>query len=182
MKRALISVYDKKGIVEFAKELAKLGWEIIATGGTAKVLKKAKIKIIPVEKINGFPEIFSGRLKTISSQIEGSLLFDRENKKHLKEAKKFGILPIDMVVCNFYPFEKKATIDNIDIGGPTMIRAGAKNYKYVVVIVEPNDYQKVIAILKEKKEIPVNFKLKLAQKAFEKTAEYDRKISQFLKK
>lgn len=188
--RVLISVYDKKGIVEFAKGLAESGWEIIASGGTAKVLKKAKIKIIPIKKINGFPEIFGGRLKTISPQIEGALLFDRENKTHLREAEKFGILPIDMAVCNFYPFEKaiskknfslKEAIENIDIGGPVMVRAGAKNYKYVVVIIEPKDYQKVIAILKEEKEIPLNFKMKLAQKAFATTAEYDRKISKFLK-
>jgi len=174
--RALLSVYDKTGIVKFAKELEDLGWELIASGGTAKVLNKAKIKTIPVKKINGFPEIFDGRLKTISPKIEGALLFDRENKKHLKEAKKFGILPIDMVVCNFYPLRK-----GIDVGGPAMVRAGAKNYKYVTVIVEPADYKKVIKFLKEKKEIPLSFRLKLAQKTFEKTAEYDRKISQFLK-
>lgn len=176
MKRVLISVYDKKGIVDFAKDLEKLGWEIIASGGTARVLNKAKIKTTSVKNINGFPEIFDGRLKTISPKIEGALLFDRESKKHLSEAKKFGILPIDMVICNFYHLKK-----GIDIGGPTMVRAGAKNYKYVTVIVEPGDYQKVISFLKEKKEVPFNFKLKLAQKAFKKTAEYDRKISQFLK-
>jgi len=174
--RALISVYNKRGIVKFAKELGKLGWEIIATAGTAEVLKRAKIKIIPIEEVNDLPEIFDGRLKTISSKIEGGLLFDRENKQHLRQAKKFGIFPIDLVVCNFYPFEK-----GIDIGGPTIVRAGAKNYQYVTVIVEPADYKKVIEFLKEKKEIPEEFKLKLAQKAFEKTAEYDRKISQFLK-
>ncbi len=171
--RVLISVYDKKGVVKFARELIKLGWEIIASSGTAKVLNKAKIKTVPVEKINGFREIFDGQLKTISPKIEGALLFDRKNKKHLKEAKKFGILPIDMVVCNFYPLKR-----GIDIGGPTMVRAGAKNYKYVTVLVEPRDYQKVIHFLKTKKEVPADFKLKLAQKAFEKTAEYDSQISQ----
>ncbi len=107
----------------------------------------------------------------------------------MKEAKKFGILPIDMVVCNFYPFEKviskknfslKEAVESIDIGGPVMVRAGAKNYKYVTVLTEARDYQKVIDILKQKKEIPLNFKLKLAQKTFEKTAEYDKKISRFL--
>lgn len=174
--RALISVYNKKGLVNFANSLAELGWELIASGGTAKVLNKAKIKTTPVKNINGFPEIFDGRLKTISPKIEGALLFDRENKKHLREAKKFGILPIDMVVCNFYPLKK-----GIDVGGPAMVRAGAKNYKYVTVLATPGDYQKVIKFLKEKKEIPLSFRLKLAQKTFEKTAEYDRKISQFLK-
>jgi phosphoribosylaminoimidazolecarboxamide formyltransferase/IMP cyclohydrolase len=176
MMRVLISVYDKRGIADFAKELAKLGWEIIASGGTAKVLNKAKIKTTPVKNINGFPEIFDGRLKTISPKIEGALLFDRKNKKHLREAKKMKIEPIDMVVCNFYPLKK-----GIDIGGPTMVRAGAKNYKYVTVLVEPNDYQKVIHFLKAKKEVPPDFRLKLAQKAFEKTAEYDREIAKYFK-
>lgn len=179
MKRVLISVYDKRGIVKFAEELTKLGWEIIATSGTAKILRKAKIKVIPIKKFNGQPEIFDGRLKTISFKIEGALLFDRKNKKHLKEVEKFGILPIDMVVCNFYPLNFGG--GDIDIGGPTMVRAGAKNYQYVTVITDPKDYQKVIKFLKEKKEIPLNFKLKLAQKAFEKTAEYDKKISQSFK-
>ncbi|MBU4299146.1 hypothetical protein KJ636_03830 [Patescibacteria group bacterium] len=174
--RVLISVYDKTGILDFAKELTHLGWEIIASGGTSNVLNKSKIKTTPVKNINGFPEIFDGRLKTISPKIEGALLFDRENAKHLKEAKKFGILPIDMVVCNFYPLKK-----GIDVGGPAMVRAGAKNYKYVTVLVTPGDYQKVLKFLKEKKEIPLSFRLKLAQKTFEKTAEYDRKISQSLK-
>jgi phosphoribosylaminoimidazolecarboxamide formyltransferase/IMP cyclohydrolase len=119
MKRVLISVYDKRGIVKFAEELVRLGWEIIATSGTAEILRKAKIKVILIEKFNNQPEIFDGRLKTISFKIEGGLLFDRKNKKHLKEAKKFGILPIDMVVCNFYPEE-------IDIGGPTMVRPEQK--------------------------------------------------------
>ena len=180
MKRVLISVYDKRGIVKFAEELVRLGWEIIATSGTADVLRKAKIKVIPIEKFNSQPEIFDGRLKTISFRIEGALLFDRENKKHLKEAKKFGILPIDMVVCNFYPPPKFGG-GEIDIGGPTMVRAGAKNYQYLTVITDPKDYQKVIKFLKEKKEIPLGFRLKLAQKAFEKSAKYDKKISQFLK-
>ena len=148
MKRALISVYDKKGIADFAKELAGLGWEIISTGGTAKVLKEAKISIIPIEKITGNPEAFDGRMKTISFQVESAILYERNNQKHAKEAKRLKILPIDMVVCNLYPFEEvirqkgvslKEAVGNIDIGGPTMIRAGAKNYKYVIVIIDPED-------------------------------------------
>jgi len=152
--RALISVYDKEGIVEFAKELKELGWEIIASRGTAKILRKAKVETKEVEEINGFPPIFGGRLKTISPKIEGALLFDRKNKKHQKEAKKFGIEPIDMVVCNFYPPEKE-----IDIGGPTMARAAAKNYKYVTVIVDPKDYPRVIDFLKRKGKVPLSFRL-----------------------
>lgn len=178
-KRALISVYDKTGIVDFAKELVKLGWEIISTGGTAKVLKTAKIKIIPIEKVTGNPEVFDGRMKTISFQIEGAILFDRKNKRQLREAKKLRIKSIDMVVCNLYPFEEEETLENIDIGGPTMIRAAAKNYKYVTVIIDQRDYEKITKILKDRKEIPEVLRLKLAQKVFQRTAEYDKKIAEY---
>ena len=181
MKQALISVYDKTGIVKFAKELVNLGWEIISTEGTAKVLKKAKIKAIPIKEITGNPEAFDGRIKTISFQIGSAILFDRKNKRHLEEAKKLQILPIDMVVCNFYPFEKEKTLENIDIGGPTMIRAAAKNYKHVTVVIDPRDYEKISKILQEKKETPEAFRLRLAQKAFQRTVEYDKKIAKYFK-
>jgi len=181
MKQALISVYDKTGIVKFAKELVNLGWEIISTEGTAKVLKKAKIKAIPIKEITGNPEAFDGRIKTISFQISSAILFDRKNKRHLEEAKKLQILPIDMVVCNFYPFEKEKTLENIDIGGPTMIRAAAKNYKHVTVVIDPRDYEKISKILQEKKETPEAFRLRLAQKAFQRTVEYDKKIAKYFK-
>mgnify|MGYP001616509875 CR=1 FL=1 len=181
MKRALISVYDKSGIINFAKSLAGLGWEIISTGGTAKALKEAGIKVISIEKITHNPEAFGGRVKTISFQIESGIIFDRGNKKHCREAKELGIKPIDMVVCNLYPFEKANSIENIDIGGPTMIRAAAKNYKYVVVVIDPEDYHKVIKILEAKKQIPEKIRLILAQKVFQKTAKYDRKIAQYFK-
>ncbi len=189
-KRALISVYDKTGIVNFADRLIKLDWEIISTGGTARVLREAKIKVIPVEKVTKNPEVFEGRMKTISFQIEGALLYNRESSKHRKEAEKLGIKPIDMVVCNLYPFEKVIAqknctlgeaIENVDIGGPTMIRAAAKNYKYVTVIIDPKDYDRIIKILKQKKEILEKTRLKLAQKVFQRTAEYDKKITKFLK-
>ncbi len=176
MKRAIFSVYDKKNIVFLAKELKKMNWEIIATQGTGKVLKKAKIDFVPIEKINKIGEIFGGKLKTISPQIEGGLLLDRENEKEKKEAEKLKIFPIDMVVCNFYPLPK------IDIGGPCMVRAGAKNYKFVTVVVDPKDYQMIIKLLKEKNEIPLQIRLKLAKKAFLKTSQYDRKIFNFLTK
>ena len=188
-KRALISVWDKTGIVDFAESLVKLNWEVISTGGTAKVLKDAKIKVIPIERITKNPEAFNGRMKTISFQIEGALLYNRESKKHKKEAKKLGIQPINMVVCNLYPFKRiieqknytlKNAIENIDIGGPTMVRAAAKNYKYVTVIIDPKDYNKIIKILKKKKEIPGKIRLKLAQKVFHRTAKYDKNIAKFL--
>ncbi|HDZ54162.1 MAG TPA: hypothetical protein ENI19_01810 [Candidatus Nealsonbacteria bacterium] len=202
-KRALISVWDKIGIADFAKNLTKLGWEIVSTGGTAKILKKTGIKIIPIEKITRNPEAFDGRMKTISFQIEGALLYDRKNLRHQKEAKKLGIQPIDMVVCNLYPpkfcktklrrvypFEKVITqkdyilekaVDNIDIGGPTMIRAAAKNYKYVAVVIDPEDYGMIIKVLKQKKEIPEKIRLELAKKVFQRTAEYDKNITKFFK-
>ncbi len=190
MKQALISVYNKTGIADFAKKLIKLDWKIISTGGTAKVLRKAGIKVIPIEKITQNPETFDGRMKTISFQIGGAILYDRKNKKHLKEAKKLGIFPIDMVVCNLYPFEKviikknctlKEAIENIDIGGPMMVRAAAKNYKYVTVIIDPKDYKRIIKILRIKGKIPEKTRLKLAQRVFQRTTEYDKSINKFLK-
>jgi len=190
MKQALISVYNKTGIADFTKKLIKLDWKIISTGGTAKVLRKAGIKVIPIEKITQNPESFDGRMKTISFQIGGAILYDRKNKKHLKEAKKLGISPIDMVVCNLYPFEKvivkknctlKEAIENIDIGGPMMIRAAAKNYKYVTVIIDPKDYKRIIKILRIKGKIPEKIHLELAHKAFKRAAEYDRKIAKYFK-
>ncbi len=193
MKRALISVYEKEGIVEFAKELVGLKWRIISTGGTAKVLKEAGIKVTPIEKITGNPECFDGRMKTISFQIEAGILYDRRNKKHreeFKELKKiYGLVPIDMVVCNLYPFPKivqnpnatlEEAIEMIDIGGPTMIRAAAKNFKNVIVVVDPKDYKEVIKELKENKN-KISFKTRiiLAFKAFKLTALYDTAIQEY---
>jgi phosphoribosylaminoimidazolecarboxamide formyltransferase/IMP cyclohydrolase len=181
MKRALISVYDKTGIADFARNLVKLGWQIISTGGTTKVLNKAGIKVVPIKKITGNPEVFDGRMKTISFKIGSGILFDRQNRNHLKEAKKLKIPPIDIVVCNFYPFEKVNSIENIDIGGPMMIRAAAKNCKYVTVISNPKDYKRIIKILKTKNWVPEKTRLELAQKVFQKTAEYDKKIAKYFK-
>src|SRR3989344_3198946 len=148
-KYALLSVFDKTGIVDFAKQLVKLGYSIISTGGTAKVLSEHNIPITPIQEITGNPESFDGRMKTISFQIESGILFDRENPKHVQEAKELNIKPIDLVVCNLYPFEKtiarkdveiNEAIENIDVGGPAMIRAAAKNFKNVLVVVNPEDY------------------------------------------
>jgi len=184
-KHALLSVYDKKGIVEFAKSLTELGFEIISTGGTAKVLNDNKIPVIPIQKITGNPECFDGRMKTISFEIESGILYDRGKKSHVKEAKDLNIKPIDIVVCNLYPFEnavsKKSVsldtaIENIDIGGPVMVRAAAKNFKNVLVVIDPNDYQKITDSLKEKK-IDLRFRQELAVKAFAHTAFYDSQIA-----
>ncbi len=136
-KYALISVYDKTAIVELAKELSAKGVSIISTGGTAKLLIKHGIKIIPIEQITKSPESFDGRVKTISFQITSGLLYNRENKDHVKQAKNLNTPDIDFVVCNFYNFADSPGIEMIDIGGPTMVRSAAKNYKSVTVVTDP---------------------------------------------
>ena len=186
-KYALISVSDKTTIVPFAQEISKAGYEIISTGGTARVLHEAKIKYIPIQEITGNPESFDGRMKTISFQIESALLYDRTNPQHLKEAQKLKIKQIDIVVCNLYPFEKtiadkkvsyKTAIENIDIGGPTMIRAAAKNG--LIVVIDPNDYEIVGNELKGKTFAPKLIKY-LQAKAFDHLTFYDSQIAWYLR-
>ena len=197
---ALISVFDKTGIVEFAKELKSLGYSLISTGGTAKLLKDSNIEVTPVEEITGTPEMLDGRIKTISMQIEGSLLVDRSNPEHVKQAEKFGLLNIEIVVCNLYPFEQKNEIENIDVGGPTMLRSAAKNYINVLPVIDPSDYPEVIEYLKrhplldpnviddsglmlrkleEKDEV---FRIELAAKTFEHISFYDSQVAKFFRK
>ncbi len=187
-KFALLSVFDKSRIIEFAKVLDSLNYKIISTGGTAKTLMDAGLKIVPIQEITGNPESFDGRMKTISFQIESGILFDRKNSKHIKEAKKLKIKSIDIVVCNLYPFEKtisdpkvtfKNAIENIDVGGPTMIRAAAKNNKNVLVITDPSDYEKIGELLKSKK-IDEEIRINLAAKAFRHLSFYDSQIASFL--
>lgn len=176
---ALVSVFDKTGIVEFARLISKLGYKIISTGGTAKVLKKNNIPVIPIQEITGNPESFDGRVKTISFEIEGGILFDRSKSSHKKQAKEFKIPQIDVVICNLYPFEQKQTIENIDVGGPTMIRAAAKNFEHVLVVVDPNDYHLVSSLL-HKDRLSTSFRKKLAAKAFTHISLYDSQISNYL--
>ncbi|MDO8639429.1 MAG: bifunctional phosphoribosylaminoimidazolecarboxamide formyltransferase/IMP cyclohydrolase [bacterium] len=155
-KYALISVFDKTGIASLAKTIQNLGYKIISTGGTAKVIKENNIEVIPIEQITGNPESFDGRMKTISFQIESGILFDRSNSSHVKQAKELNIKPIDIVICNLYPFEQtiakpgvtlNEAIENIDVGGPTMVRAAAKNFKNVLIVVDPKDYPMVAKYL-----------------------------------
>jgi phosphoribosylaminoimidazolecarboxamide formyltransferase / IMP cyclohydrolase len=190
IKRALISVSDKTGIVELAKELERSGIEIISTGGTAKTLSDEGIKVINVSDITGFPECLDGRVKTLHPKVHGGLLAIRENDEHMRQIKELGIDPIDMVIINLYPFKKtvlkghvelEEAIENIDIGGPTMLRAAAKNYQDVVVIVDPLDYKKVLDELKVSKEISIKTKFKLAYKVFEHTSHYDTLIAKYLR-
>ncbi len=187
-KYALISVFDKKGIVEFGQQLHKLGYRIISTEGTAKTLKAAAIPVIPVEQITKNPESFDGRMKTVSFQIESGILFDRQKSSHVKQAKDLGIIPIDIVVCNLYPFEQavsknkvnlETSLDNIDVGGPTMVRAAAKNFTNVLVVVDPKDYVFVAEALTNKKAT-AELRQKLAAKAFYHLSFYDSQIANFL--
>ncbi len=176
---ALISVYEKAGISDFAKSLSKLGYKIISTGGTYEVLKKDGIAVIPIEEITGNPrDSFDGRMKTISFQIESGILFDRKNKKHVEETKKLGIPQIDVVVCNLYPFEEEPSVETIDVGGPTMIRAAAKNYDNVVVVVDPEDYGKVGEAM-GKGKVDDKLRKELAAKAFYHLSFYDSQIGAF---
>ena len=188
VKRALISVSNKEGIVELGKELDKLGVEILSTGGTAKKLKDAGVKVRDVSEYTGFPEMMEGRVKTLHPKVHGGLLALRDNKEHMETAKKHGIEMIDLVVVNLYPFKETISkkdvkladaIENIDIGGPTMIRSAAKNHEFVAVVVDPKDYPGIIEELKAG-EIKKETKNLLALKAFEHTASYDCLISGYL--
>lgn len=188
MKRALISVYDKTGIVEFSKALIELGWEIISTGGTYNLLKENKIEVLEVNEVTNFPEILDGRVKTLNPYVHGGILFKRDEKSHIEKIEELGIVGIDMVVNNLYPFEKtihkvgvteEEIIENIDIGGPSMIRAAAKNFKDVIVLVDPKDYNIVLASLQADGEINLNTKKDLAKKVFNYTAYYDALIAEY---
>lgn len=190
IKRALISVSDKTGIVELAGELAKQGVEIISTGGTAKALGNAGIKVVNVSDITGFPECLDGRVKTLHPKIHGGLLAIRSNAGHMNQIKELGIEPIDIVIINLYPFkqtilkgdiELEEAIENIDIGGPTMLRAAAKNYQDVAVVVDPHDYGTVLDEIKLSGGVSVKTKFRLAYKVFEHTSHYDTLIAAYLK-
>ena len=190
MKRAIISVSDKTGVVEFAKGLTEYGYEIISTGGTAKALTDAGIKVIGISEITGFPECLDGRVKTLDPHIFAGILAKRDDKNHMKQIKDLEVDTIDIVAVNLYPFKqtilksgvtREEAIENIDIGGPSMLRAAAKNYKDVAVIVDPNHYSQIIKELKELKEICPTTKFNLAYKVFEYTAHYDAMIANYLK-
>lgn len=178
-KYALLSVYNKTGISDFAKVLEKFDYEIISTGGTFEVLKKDGIKVTPIEEITGNPrDSFDGRMKTISFQIESGLLYDRRNPSHVTQAKNLNIPEINVVVCNLYPFEEKPGIETIDVGGPTMIRAAAKNYENVIVVVDPQDYESVGEAM-ENGKADMELRKSLAAKAFYHLSFYDSQIGNF---
>lgn len=189
IKRALISVSDKTGIVAFARELEKLGVDIISTGGTATLLQKEGVHVIGISEVTGFPEILDGRLKTLDPHIHGGLLAVRDDEKHQQQIAEHNITPIDLVVVNLYPFKETISkpnvpfaeaIENIDIGGPTMLRSAAKNHKFVTVVVDASDYDKVIEEIRAGGSVSQETKRKLAAKVFRHTAAYDALISQYL--
>ncbi|PYJ89980.1 MAG: bifunctional phosphoribosylaminoimidazolecarboxamide formyltransferase/inosine monophosphate cyclohydrolase [Verrucomicrobia bacterium] len=185
--RALISVSDKTGIASFARALERQGVDIISTGGTADLLRKEKIPVREISKFTAFPEVLDGRVKTLHPRVHGGLLFKRGNRKHEAEARECGFEPIDLVVVNLYPFEATIAkpgvklaeaIENIDIGGPSMIRSAAKNYESVTVVVDSADYDAVLENIRDNDgETTLKLRERLAIKAFSRTAEYDRAIS-----
>ena len=188
MPRALISVSDKRGIVPFAEELVKLGWEIISTGGTAAALKAAGLPVIPVDQVTGSPEILDGRVKTLHPKIHGGLLFRRDLPAQVAEAKAHDITPIDLVAVNLYPFRAtiarpdvpfEDAIENIDIGGPSMLRSAAKNHEHVLVVVDPKDYGPVLERLKAG-TADAAYRRGLAAKVFAHTSDYDSAIAGYL--
>jgi len=191
-RRAIISVSDKSGILELASGLTRFGYQIISTGGTAKVLQEAGIDVTLISEVTGFPEILEGRVKTLHPAIFGGILARADNHEHQRQLEEQNILPIEIVVVNLYPFEKtisreevtlEEAIENIDIGGPSLLRAAAKNYQDVAVIVDPADYQKILMELSNSDgQISLSSKKELAVKVFQYTSYYDSIISRYLTK
>ncbi|MBM4136394.1 MAG: IMP cyclohydrolase [Nitrospira sp.] len=190
IKRVLISVSNKKGIVEFAKAIHSMGIEILSTGGTAKILRESGIPVKDVSEHTGFPEMLDGRVKTLHPKIHGGLLARRNNPKDVEEIKKYGIDTIDMVVVNLYPFEETISrqgvtfaeaIENIDIGGPAMIRSASKNFQDVAVIVDPSDYERIFEEMKDMhSDLSYKTRFELAKKVFRHTSRYDTIIADYL--
>jgi phosphoribosylaminoimidazolecarboxamide formyltransferase/IMP cyclohydrolase len=189
IQRALISVSHKQGLVEMAQELAQLGIEIVSTGGTAALLREQKIPVRDVSEMTGFPEMMDGRVKTLHPKVHGGILALRNNERHVAQMESHGIVPIDLVIVNLYPFEETVKkqapfadiIEQIDIGGPSMVRSAAKNHAHVTVVVDPADYPEVLKELREKAGEPsAETRFRLAVKAFAHTARYDAAIANYL--
>lgn len=191
IKRALISVSDKNGVVDFAKKLREKGVEIISTGGTSQLLKDNGVEVIGISEVTDFPECLDGRVKTLHPAVHGGILAMRDKKEHMDQLKSLNIETIDLVAINLYPFKEtimksdvtlEDAIENIDIGGPTMLRSAAKNHRDVTVICDPKDYDSVIAEMGDSKELSYETKYKLALKVFQHTASYDAMIADYLRK
>ena len=191
MQRALISLTDKSGIEIFARQLQDLGIEILSTGGTAKKMRENGITVKDVSEFTGFPEMLDGRVKTLHPKVHGGILYLRGNASHEEQIAAHGLQPIDLVAVNLYAFDKATSdpnctvanaIENIDIGGPTMLRAAAKNFQFVTVIVDPADYPQVISEIKEQGNTTLVTRFRLAVKVFQLTSSYDTAIANWLAK
>ncbi len=190
IKTALISLSDKDGIVPFARFLSQNNVQIISTGGTAKLLKENGISVKDISDHTGFPEIMDGRVKTLHPKVHGGLLAVRSNIEHMKTLEQHGITPIDMIIVNLYPFEKtvaksgvtlEEAIENIDIGGPSMLRSAAKNFESVTVITDPEDYTRIEREMEENEmSVSVDTNRELACKVFKKTSSYDKAIFDYI--
>ncbi len=188
MPRALISVSDKRGIVAFAQGLAQLGWELVSTGGTASTLRAAGLDVLAVDDITGFPELLDGRLKTLHPAIHGALLARRDRPEHITAIAEHGIVPIDLVAVNLYPFQMTISragapfedaVENIDIGGPSMLRSAAKNHEFVLPVVDPTDYPKVLDLLR-RDAVDADVRREFAAKVFAHTGDYDAAIAGYM--
>ena len=191
IERALISLTDKSGIEDFARQLQEMGVEILSTGGTAKKMRDNDIKVMDVSDFTGFPEMLDGRVKTLHPKVHGGILAQKTNPDHLAQMEANGLLPIDLIAVNLYAFGKTVAnpdcsladaIENIDIGGPTMLRAAAKNYRDVTVLVDPTDYPQVISEMKATGNTTLQTRFRLAAKVFALTSSYDTAISSWLDK
>jgi len=191
ISRAIISLTDKSGIEDFARQLKELGVEILSTGGTAKKMREHGIEVKDVADFTGFPEMLDGRVKTLHPKVHGGILAQRDNPEHQAQMRQYDLQPIDLIAVNLYAFDKAVAdpactlanaIENIDIGGPTMLRAAAKNYHDVTVIVDPADYPQVIAEMKETGNTTLKTRFRLARKVFDLTSHYDTAISEWLNK
>lgn len=190
IERAIISVTDKAGIVELSKELSGMGIEILSTGGTAKVIRESGVKVKDISEYTGFPEMLDGRVKTLHPKVHGGLLGVRNNPEHVRMMKENGINNIDLIVVNLYQFEKtiaregvtlEDAIENIDIGGPAMLRSSAKNFQDVTVVVDPSDYEVVLKEMKENNGATLlKTRFRLAKKVFNLTHKYDGAIDKYL--
>lgn len=188
---ALISVTDKSGIVEFARSLERIEVEIFSTGGTARTMRDGGIKVLDISEYTGFPEMMDGRVKTLHPKVHGGLLGRRDNQQDIQMMRIHGIKNIDLVVVNLYQFELTVAkegctlneaVENIDIGGPAMLRSAAKNFRYVTVIIDPSDYSKVLKEITESGGTTLKTRFELAKKVFKLTWQYDRAISGYLER
>lgn len=191
IERALISLTDKSGIEDFARNLQELGVEILSTGGTAKKMRENGIKVMDVSEFTGFPEMLDGRVKTLHPKVHGGILAQKTNPDHLSQMAKHGLQAIDLIAVNLYAFDQTVArpgctlaeaIENIDIGGPTMLRAAAKNYRDVTVLVDPADYPQVLKEMRATGNTTLKTRFKLARKVFALTSRYDTAISTWLEK